>query len=87
MPSAPLGSPQSTNVAQSRASPRVAAPASVACVASPLSFPRPFPSHRFRYQPGHFKNGNCEQFSQDFFDEINVTREEFDQNYVVMNHW
>ena len=36
---------------------------------------------------GHFKNGACDQFSQDFFDEINLTREEFDANYVVNNHW
>ncbi len=36
---------------------------------------------------GHFRNGACEQFSQDFFDEINLTREEFDAQYVVNNHW
>ena len=39
------------------------------------------------YQQGHFKNGVCEQFSQDFFDEINLSREEFRANYVVLNHW
>lgn len=39
------------------------------------------------YQQGHFKNGVCEQFSQDFFDEINLSREEFQANYVVLNHW
>ena len=36
---------------------------------------------------GHFRNGACDQFSQDFFDEINLTREEFDADYVVNNHW
>mmetsp|Transcript_46639 Transcript_46639/g.115646 ORF Transcript_46639/g.115646 Transcript_46639/m.115646 type:complete len:213 (-) Transcript_46639:165-803(-) len=40
-----------------------------------------------RYEQGHFKTGNCEQFSQDFFDEVNLTREEFEGNYVVLNHW
>ena len=40
-----------------------------------------------KYSPGHFRNGDCEQFSQDFFDELNLTREEFDANYVVLNHW
>ena len=39
------------------------------------------------YQQGHFKNGVCEQFSQDFFDEINLSREDFRANYVVLNHW
>ena len=27
------------------------------------------------------------QFSEDFFEEINMTREEFDEQYVVLNHW
>jgi len=41
-----------------------------------------------KYQPGHYRKGSgCEQFSQDFFDELNLTREEFDANYVVTNHW
>ena len=39
------------------------------------------------YQQGHFKQGRCEQFSQDFFEEINLTRDEFEANYVVTNHW
>ena len=39
------------------------------------------------YTLGHFKNGRCEQFSQDFFDEINLTRDEFEAHYVVTNHW
>jgi len=40
-----------------------------------------------KYMQGHFRNGSCEQFSQDFFDELDLTREDFDANYVVMNHW
>lgn len=40
-----------------------------------------------KYVQGHFRNGSCEQFSQDFFDELDLTREDFDANYVVMNHW
>ncbi|EOD12185.1 hypothetical protein EMIHUDRAFT_214005 [Emiliania huxleyi CCMP1516] len=39
-----------------------------------------------KYEPGHYKNGPCEQFSQDFFDEIDMTPEDFRANYVVMNH-
>ena len=39
------------------------------------------------YSQGHYSNGSCEQFSQDFFDEIELTREEFEENYVVLNHW
>lgn len=39
-----------------------------------------------KYEPGHFRNGSCEQFSDDFFEEIHMTREEFNQQYVVLNH-
>ena len=39
-----------------------------------------------KYQEGHYKNGSCEQFSQDFFDEIDMTPEDFRAIYVVMNH-
>jgi E3 ubiquitin-protein ligase RNF14 len=35
-----------------------------------------------RYTSGHYAKGSpCEQFSQDFFDEINLTREEFEQRF------
>jgi len=40
-----------------------------------------------KYQPGHYRNGKCEQFSQDFFDEIALTRDEFEEQFVVENHW
>ena len=40
-----------------------------------------------RYHAGHFKTGSCEQFSDDFFEEINLSRDEFAQQYVVLNHW
>jgi E3 ubiquitin-protein ligase RNF14 len=42
-----------------------------------------------KYQPGHYRKGSgtgCEQFSQDFFDELDLTREEFDARFVVLNH-
>ena len=42
---------------------------------------------RATYQQGHFRTGGCEQFSQDFFDEIHISREEFDAQYVILNHW
>lgn len=42
---------------------------------------------RATYTKGHFRLGLCEQFSQDFFDEINLSREEFEHQYVVLDHW
>ena len=42
-----------------------------------------------KYQPGHFRRGpgGCQQFSQDFFDEIGMTQHDFEANFVVTNHW
>lgn len=40
-----------------------------------------------KYQQGHYRGGACEQFSQDFFDEIDFTREQFEEQFVVTNHW
>ena len=40
-----------------------------------------------KYQPGHYRNGSCEQFSEDFFEEIGMEPDDFHQNFVVMNHW
>lgn len=39
------------------------------------------------YQQGHFKQGTCEQFSQDFFDEIDMTPDAFHRNFGALNHW
>jgi len=39
------------------------------------------------YVPGHYRNGSCEQFSDDFFEEAGITREEFERNYQVVNHY
>ena len=38
------------------------------------------------YKPGHYKNGPCEQFSDDFFEEAGLTREEFARDWVVFDH-
>ena len=40
-----------------------------------------------KYQPGHYRGGACEQFSDDFFAELELTREEFDDQYEVIDHW
>ena len=38
------------------------------------------------YKPGHYKNSSCEQFSDDFFEEAGLTREEFARDWVVFDH-
>ena len=39
------------------------------------------------YKAGHFQRGACEQFSQDFFDEINMSRQTFEANFGAANHF
>ena len=40
-----------------------------------------------KYTPGHYQRGGCEQFSQDFFDEIGMTPDDFHRQYRVLNHF
>jgi hypothetical protein len=39
------------------------------------------------YKVGHYQRGACQQFSQDFFDELNMSRETFERNFTVVDHF
>lgn len=40
-----------------------------------------------KYTPGHYQNGTCVQFSQDFFDEIGMSPDDFHRHFRVLNHF
>ena len=39
------------------------------------------------YMKGHFRYGTCEQFGEDYFEEMGMSREEYYLRFMPLNHW